>query len=171
MPKSWPPLLVRVRDFYRLKWTIRNYRRNNTIESRIETHTDRTDGYRKKKHTQIYGLCTALCFAVLLCIYYCYNCSSCCCCCLLSVPICETVTLVVGFTYKWPTTTKNPFMCRTEIYWNTRFLYVIEKSRVLCLLLAMVLLYETSTAYDCALHRCLLCCSMVAHVLPLSCLY
>lgn len=36
-------------------------------------------------------------------------------CYILSVPICETVTLVVGFTYKWPTTTKNPFMCRTEI--------------------------------------------------------
>lgn len=72
--------------------------------------------------------------------------------------ICETVTLVFGFTYKWPTTTEYPFMCRKRknkcIEYTVR-LYVIEKiESSICLFACDVLLYETSTAFDCALHRC-----------------
>lgn len=107
-------------------------------------------------------------------------------------------------TYKWPTTTKNPFMCQSKQnicvsymlllllllspvhaqskYTRQRF-YIYKmcrkianthghricdrkKSRVFMLLLSVVCLYWTSTAFVCAFWhrwpRVLLCCSMVA---------
>lgn len=140
MPKNWPPPLVRVRVFYRLKWTIRYvfYSKMKFERGRIDTHTPSNDRWGYQKEKNVYGglhtasLLNINFFSSFLLFFG------------LIIVIIIIITVVdfacsymwkrsiqwVGLTYKWPTTIKNPiYVCWTR-YRNTRRSYVIEKSRV-----------------------------------------